>query len=169
MARASAHRLLRASSRSPVTRRIKTAAERSGTRRTISTSINSVAGLRMAEAGVPPTASGLSESLRPTHRRTLFGDAAVVADDLPQRRATGATLFAAAFDRRERCGLKRFRRLREIEDVRHRVGRSVSRSERAQTEVLLDELQDAAEIVLGVRNEVRFRVRRDDDHRHAST
>ena len=48
--------------------------------------------------------------------------------------------------------MKTRRRLGEIEDVAERVRTGIGRAERTRPEVLLDELQNAAEIVFGVRD-----------------
>jgi hypothetical protein len=71
--------------------------------------------------------------------------------------------------RRQRRGGERIRRVHEVEAVGERVHRRVGRSERTEVEGFLDEPQDAAVVVLRVRDMVRLGVRRDEDHRDSHT
>src|SRR5450755_1400076 len=60
-------------------------------------------------------------------------------------------------------------RLRVIERIRHVVGCRIAYAERCKPESLLGIAQDAAELVLVVRNVPMFGVRRDHDQRHTKT
>src|ERR1700678_2938770 len=71
------------------------------------------------------------------------------------------------FRRRNRYRFEGRRFLREIEDIANRVSAYVGRPERRRSKVLLDELQEAAELVLRLRDVVFLRIRRDNDQRNA--
>ncbi len=98
-----------------------------------------------------------------------------VAPDLDRRRVSREPIGASMGRRREREILRnrdkegRIRFLVKIEHIAHVTCLPVACREMPQSPALFNELQDRGEVVDSMHNVPRFRIPRDDNHRHART